>query len=247
MALRVMSFNVHHGVGVDGRLDLARTAAVIAASGAEVVGLQEVDRHLSDRSGRVDQAGWLGAHLGMHVAYGATIDRDPDDPTDRAAPRRRYGNAVLSRHPVLGRRVVPLPADAGAEPRGLLEVLVSVDGTDVRVATTHLQNRSARQRRAQAAAIVAALGTDPRPTVLVGDMNAEPDSPEVGLLTAVFDDAWAAVGAGDGWTFDAATPHARIDYVLSTPDVVARAARVVPSGASDHLPVVADLHLPGAT
>ena len=56
MRLRVATFNIHHGVGADGRLDLTRTADVISATGASVVGLQEVDRTLSARSGWVDQA-----------------------------------------------------------------------------------------------------------------------------------------------------------------------------------------------
>src|SRR5687768_38666 len=52
--LPVMTFNIHHGVGLDGRLDLARVAAVIRASGAEVIALQEVDRHYGERSAFAD-------------------------------------------------------------------------------------------------------------------------------------------------------------------------------------------------
>ena len=57
MQLRVASFNIHHGVGLDGKLDLDRIAEVVRSTGAEVVGLQEVDRHLSVRSGWIDQPG----------------------------------------------------------------------------------------------------------------------------------------------------------------------------------------------
>jgi endonuclease/exonuclease/phosphatase family metal-dependent hydrolase len=53
--------------------------------------------------------------------------------------------------------------------------------------------------------------------------------------------AWATAGSGPGLTFDAATPHARIDYILISPDVAARAAWLVPTAASDHYPVVVDL------
>ena len=151
MPLRVASFNIHHGAGIDGLLDLGRTAEVIRSTGAAVVGLQEVDRHLSVRSGWVDQAGWLAERLGMEVVDGANIDLDPEDP---AAPRRRYGNAVLSAHPIRAWRNIPLPGSDGAEPRGLLHVLVSVDGADVTVAATHLQNRSRAARFAQATRIV---------------------------------------------------------------------------------------------
>jgi endonuclease/exonuclease/phosphatase family metal-dependent hydrolase len=245
--LRVASFNIHHGVGLDRRLDLERTAALIRSTGAEVIGLQEVDRHLSGRSGRIDQPGWLAGRLGMEVAYGANIDLDPDDPDDPAAPRRHYGNAVLSAHPLRRWRNVPLPVAEGAEPRGVVEATVSIGGTDVRVAATHLQNRSPRERYAQAMTIVDVVRTGQGPAVLLGDMNASPDSPEIGVLTAALVDAWATVGVGAGLTFDADTPHDRIDYVMTTRDVAAQAAWLVPTDASDHLPVVADLRIPGGS
>ena len=104
--MRVVSYNIHHGVGTDGRLELERTAATLAATGAELVGLQEVDRHFGARSGFVDQAGWLGERLGMHVAYGPTIDLSPPA-ADR--PRRQYGNAVLAVPEILGWRNLLLP------------------------------------------------------------------------------------------------------------------------------------------
>ena len=158
MRLRVATFNIHHGVGADGRLDLARTADVISATGASVVGLQEVDRALSARSGWVDQAAWLGERLGMDVVHGATIDRDPPDPSMPDGPRRRYGNALLSAHPVRSWQAVRLPGDPRREARGLVDAVVDVGGTTVRVAVTHLQNRSRGTRREQAAHVVDLLG-----------------------------------------------------------------------------------------
>lgn len=252
MLLRVASFNVHHGVGIDGVLDLDRTAEVIRATGAQVVGLQEVDRHLSARSGWVDQAGWLASRLGMEVAYGATIDLDPDGWRGPDGPRRRYGNAVLSAHPIEASRNVPLPGSDGAEPRGLLTARLNVDGTELLLGCTHLQNRSSTARVAQAARVVEVLAVPggtaapAEPTVLVGDMNAGPDTAAVRTLTATFTDAWAVAGlvrssGHGGLTFDAASPHARIDYVLTAGQVRPHAAWVVPTEASDHRPVVADL------
>lgn len=264
MQLRVASFNIHHGVGLDGKLDLDRIAEVVRSTGAEVVGLQEVDRHLSVRSGWIDQPGWLAEHLGMHVAYGANIDLDPDHRRGPGAPRRHYGNAVLSTRPIEAWQNIRLPGRDGAEPRGLLTARISVDGadggrTEVVVACTHLQNRSPAERLVQAARVVEVLMPPGvvEPTVLLGDMNAEPDTPEVRTLTATFTDAWAVAGGGArvgpggatsrstggdaGLTFDAATPHARIDYVLTTPPLQPHAAWVIPTDASDHRPVVADL------
>ena len=158
---------------------------------------------------------------------------------------------MLSSQPIVAWRNVALPGRDGAEPRGLLTLQVAVDGTDVIVGCTHLQNRSAADRLAQAVRVVEVL-TSPTaaPTVLLGDMNAGPDALAVRTLTATFTDAWAAAGrpagerpgdGAEGLTFDAATPHARIDYVLTSGPVRPRAAWVVPTDASDHRPVVADL------
>jgi endonuclease/exonuclease/phosphatase family metal-dependent hydrolase len=250
MSLRVASFNIHHGVGLDGVLDLDRTAALIRATAAEIVGLQEVDRHLSVRSGWVDQAGGLAERLGMHVAFGANIDLDPDERRGPDSPRRHYGNAVLSAHPIDAWRNIPLPGRDGAEPRGLLTVRLAVAGADLIVGCTHLQNRSAAERVAQAARVVEVLTppTPPTPTVLLGDMNAGPAAAAVRALTATFTDAWAVAGTvrfsgSGGLTFDAATPHARIDYVLTSGPIRPQAAWVVPTDASDHRPVVADLSI----
>ena len=250
MRLRVATFNIHHGVGTDGRLDLGRTADVIAATGAAVVGLQEVDRTLSGRSGWTDQAAWLGDRLGMEVAHGATIDRGPPPGGPPGAPSRRYGNALLSAHPLRSWQALRLAGGGRREPRGVVDALVDVEGTPVRCAVTHLQNRSRREREEQAAHLVTLLapvrppaptGGDPVPTVLVGDMNAAPDSPEMRLLTTAFVDAWAAVGLGDGSTFDARRPFARIDAVLTAGPVRPLTATVVDTRASDHRPVVVDL------
>lgn len=252
MAVRVATFNIHHGVGTDGRLDLGRTADVIAGTGATVVGLQEVDRTWSSRSGWADQATWLGDRLGMDVVHGATIDRDPPDPAAPDGPRRRYGNALLSAHPVASWRAIRLPGSTRREARGLVHAVVDVHGTPVQVAVTHLQNRSRRERGEQAAHLADLLTRDGRPasTVVLGDMNAGPDAPETRALTAVLVDVWAAVGDGPGHTFPARHPVARIDHVLVSPDVTALTAEVVDTRASDHRPVVAELALPdggGAT
>jgi endonuclease/exonuclease/phosphatase family metal-dependent hydrolase len=240
--MRVVSYNIRHGVGADGRLDLQRTADTIAAAGADLVGLQEVDRHFSARSGFVDQAGWLGERLGMHVAFGANLDLEPPEP---GRPRRQYGNAALAVPEVLGWLNVPLPGPAGTEPRGLLEALVVVDGGPLRFLVTHLQNRSQPARLAQVDVVRGVVTGRPSPAVLAGDLNARPGSAEVRRLTAVAEDAWAAAGRGRGHTFPATAPAARIDYVLATPDLVATAAAVIDSRASDHRPVRADLESAG--
>lgn len=240
--LRVATFNIHHGVGLDDLLDLERIAATVEAAGAEVVGLQEVDVHFGERSNFVDQATWLADRLGMYVVFGANLDRDPPAP---GAPRRQYGTAILSEHRITEWTNTLLPRPEGGEQRGLLEVRIRVRGLPVRVFNTHLQHNSQVERLAQVAAIRDVLAGTDESVVVLGDLNATPDSPEIDNLTEDLVDAWVTAGVGDGYTYDAATPHARIDYVMSSGDVVARTAAVVTTDAADHLPVVVDLGLPG--
>ena len=240
--IRVMSYNIHHGQGVDDRVDLARIAADIRNSGADIAGLQEVDRHWGERSGFADQAAELARRLAMQVVYGANLDLDPLTP---GGPRRQYGNAILADAPIRGWRNTLLPRTGNLEQRGLLEAVVAVRRLRVRVFTTHLQHNSQQERLAQIAAVRRVIGRAQEPVVLLGDLNARPGTPEIDAITEDLVDAWAEAGAGQGHTYSTEDPHARLDYVLHSSDVVTRAAAVLSVDGSDHLPVVADLTLPG--
>jgi endonuclease/exonuclease/phosphatase family metal-dependent hydrolase len=241
--IRVMSFNIHHGVGIDGQLDLQRIADLVRDNEVDVVGLQEVDRHWSERSDFVDQASWLARELKMHVVYGANLDRDPLQP---GQPRRQYGTAILSKQPILNWDNTFLPQYEGHEQRGLLRARIVLRGVPVQVYNTHLQHNDANERIEQTAAVKELIGTPDDSVVLVGDLNATPDAPEIATLVDDLVDAWEEAGVGDGYTIPAGDPNRRIDYVLTSNDVVARSAAVVTSDASDHLPVHADVLLPGS-
>ncbi|MBN6038779.1 endonuclease/exonuclease/phosphatase family protein [Amycolatopsis sp. 195334CR] len=237
-ALRVLSFNIHSGVGADGRLDLARTAGAITDSRAEVVGLQEVDVHWSARSGYADQAGELARRTGMHLFFAPIYDKDPEP---GRVERRRYGVAVLSRFPI--RRAVnhtitrlstvdstppgPLPGFAEAE--------LEVRGRVLRFFVTHLDHRpEPAVRSTQVGEMLRVLG----PGVLAGDLNAGPGAAE---LRPLFDRLPPTGVAGA--TFPAPAPDRRLDYVLSTlPPVSTR----IPDDpvTSDHRPVLATVQLP---
>ena len=240
--LRVATFNIHHGVGLDNVLDLERIAATVESTGVEVVGLQEVDVHFGARSDFVDQANWLADRLGMYVVFGANLNLDP---LSAGAPRGQYGTAILSEHRIRESTNTLLPRPEGGEQRGLLEAHIRVRGLPVTVYNTHLQHDSQVERLAQIATIRDIIAGVDESVVVLGDLNATPGSPEIANLTEDLVDSWVTAGVGDGFTYDAATPHARIDYVMSSGDVVARTAAVVTADASDHLPVVVDLGLPG--
>ena len=236
--LRVATYNIHHAAGHDDVLDIAHTAKVLRSMRADVIGLQEVDRHWSERSEFVDQAAELADRLDMHAVYGANLDLDPLEPGQE---RRQYGTAILSRHPIKSWSNTYLPKFGDHEQRGLLVANIKVHGVTVRMANTHLQHNDNLERQEQAAKIVELLGDDPKRTLLTGDLNAVPETPEITTLTDVFTDTWAKVGEGDGFTYPVEGPASRIDYVLSSDDIAVERAEVLTTDASDHLPVVVDV------
>lgn len=238
--MRLVTFNIHHGVGLDGVLDLGRVAAVLAD--VDVACLQEVDDHFSARSRWEDQAGRLAELLGMEVAFAAALRLEPDRP---GTPARRYGNAILSRHPLDEIARVPLPAAEGDEARVLLGARVRLGGAFVRCYVTHLEQSSARTRRRQADAVADAVEARPGHAIVAGDLNAVDGAGELAAFRERFVDAWPAAGDGSGHTHRADRPGRRIDYVWHTSGLVTRRAEVLASPASDHLPLLVDIAVPG--
>ncbi|WP_445270503.1 endonuclease/exonuclease/phosphatase family protein [Streptomyces sp. DSM 41634] len=239
--VRVVSYNIHAGIGSDGVFDLDRQAAVLRALHADVIGLQEVDVRWGARSRWLDTAVELGRRLAMHVSF-APIYR---------IGSREFGVAVLSGHPVLAaenHRITrlstqtapdPAPAPLPAPAPGFGEVVLRVRGAPLRVYVTHLDHRGDPSvRTAQVAEIRQIMRRACGPKVLVGDFNAPPSAPELGPL-------WRDVRDADpgGSTHPARNPVKRIDYVTVSAGVRVHGAHVDGTLASDHRPVVADLRL----
>ncbi|TCN40248.1 endonuclease/exonuclease/phosphatase family metal-dependent hydrolase [Kribbella orskensis] len=238
--LKVLTYNIHHGAGTDGLLDLERIAQVIDDSGADVVGLQEVENHWSERGNWEDQAAWFARRLDLHYAFAANLDLPPLNPGE---PRRQYGTAVLSKTPIRDFRNTLLPLYPTGEQRGLAVATIKVRGQNIRFANTHLTSNNNAERLEQARKVVELLAGSKTPTLLVGDLNATPEKPEITTLTAVWRDTWAEVGLGPGYTIEADKPTARIDFVLHTRTLRPTAAEVITTNGSDHLPVAATFTL----
>ncbi|MES2177848.1 MAG: endonuclease/exonuclease/phosphatase family protein [Gemmatimonadota bacterium] len=238
--VRVMSYNIAAGHG-----DLDRIAATIRAEAPEIVALQEVDVHWHARSGFADQAAVLAKALGMDARFAHIYDLDPTTP---GAPRREYGVAILSKHPIVefhnhtiarlstvneGTPATPMP--------GFLEVVLDVGGTRVRVFDTHIDYRpDPAVRVKQVAEMLAIIGEPSAPTLLFGDLNAPPIAPELQPLLRRLHDSWPEAN-GPGLTYPATEPVKRIDYVLTSRHFRVQTMRVPVTEASDHRPVTATL------
>lgn len=230
--LRVLSYNLHHGEGDDGKLDLPRLAAVITASRADLVALQEVDQK-TKRTGGVDQAAELARLTGLRFAYGKAMDYQGG----------AYGQALLSRWPLEEFTVHTLPNPAKVEPRIAISATVRPPGgPPLRFIGTHLDaTRDDTARWLQARRLNELFAHDTVPTIFAGDFNARPETRVMKTLFEHFADASAATPAP---TIPAKQPTGRIDYVLLRPTRFWRvvSSTVLPEAdASDHRPLLVEL------
>jgi endonuclease/exonuclease/phosphatase family metal-dependent hydrolase len=232
--LRVLSYNIHHAEGIDGRLDLERIARVITESKADLVALQEVDRKAA-RTKSVDQPAELARLTGLHVAFGGNIELQGGD----------YGNAVLSRFPIRRHENHKLPCFENGEQRGVLDVEIEwPDSTSrLRLLATHLDHRrDDRERVASAQAINALVQQAELPVLLAGDLNDVSGSSAL----VEFGKSWARSNAQPLPTIPVNKPTRQIDFVLSRPTGRWHAVetRVLDEAvASDHRAILAILEL----
>jgi len=230
-----MTFNIKSAVrGLD------KVAAVTRSAQPDIVALQEVD-HASRRSRGLDQTAALAARTGL--GYGTHFRT-----TDLRGGG--YGIALLSRFPLESTVQRALPVPRGAEPRTVAHGLVQVAGRGVSVYATHLipQPYTSATRARQSEVISGLLADDPRPRLLMGDLNDLPDSLSVRLLRRELTDAFVASGRGPGETFPMPRPFSmavRLDYVLASQAFLPLCSEVLRVNASDHYPLLAHLRLTG--
>lgn len=225
--LRVLSYNIHHGRGTDGVVDLERIAGVIRGCAADVVMLQEVDDR-TERTGGIDQTADLGRLTGLRAEFGRQIDYQGG----------RYGQAILCRTPLEEPRVHVLPGDPDRETRIAFSVRTVVAGRSLVLVGTHLHHRDPAARLEQARALEA-LDFGAGPAILGGDLNAMPESEPLAALLA----SWRSTTAEPRPTFPAGQPTRQIDFILYRAGGVLKPAetRVLDEPvASDHRPILAE-------
>ena len=234
-AFRVLTWNIHHGEGVDGKTDLARQAAFIKSVNPDAVFLQEVDVK-TKRTGGVDQAAELGRLTGLEATFGKAMDYCGG----------QYGNAVLTREKPAAVRVVPLTG--GSEPRAALEVRIrdprglSADGT-LTLVCVHLDHQSAASRETHARMLTAAYTEQKGTVILGGDLNCGPLSAPLAAFAApwIKPDKQGTLRL----TCPCPVPTDEIDFLMvkpSAPALTIPRCEVLPeTTASDHLPVVLEV------
>jgi acetylornithine deacetylase/succinyl-diaminopimelate desuccinylase-like protein/endonuclease/exonuclease/phosphatase family metal-dependent hydrolase len=232
-ALRVMTYNIHVGVGMDKKLDLQRIADVIKRERPDLVGLQEVDRGVKRTDGK-DEIAELAAMTNMQYAFAPNLDYQGG----------KYGVAILSRFPIKNTIHRMFENKREAERRGMLLVEVEVDHLPLTFVTTHLDYQFDDGRVFETEQLLRFLTDIKGPLIVVADLNDVPTGNAYQLLRTKFDDAWLTSRAqGDGFSYPADKPAKRIDHIFYSRGVRAKKAWVVETLASDHIPVAAEVEL----
>ncbi len=243
-SLRIVTYNVHGCVGMDGTLSPERIARVIARCGADIVALQELDAGRR-RSGGIDQAHRIAQLLEMEVHFHPAIHVEEE----------RYGDAILTHLPMRMVRAGQLPTVPGGgialEPRGALWVAVCVGGTTLNVINTHLGLFGYERKRQMKALLGPDWLGDPAcrgPVVLCGDFNAFAGSTALKQLEGRLRDAQTALADHrPRGTFFSRYSAARIDHVYVDPTIeildIEVPAAALNRVASDHLPLVVEFGL----
>lgn len=205
--IKVLSFNILHGATMKKDFNLDVIAKVIIEAKADFVALQEVDFQ-TNRAQKYDLATELGWRAKMAPIFSRAMPYDGGE----------YGEGVLSKYSFLTSRNVALPFSPGNEPRSALEITTVIpSGDTISFIGTHLDHtKDETDRVAQANEIVRVFKKNRFPTILAGDLNAEPNSRPMNIIEAFFK---ASYDKGNpDFTFPSDLPIKKIDYVLYYPE-----------------------------
>lgn len=243
-SIRLMTYNVHSCVGMDGKVSAERIARVIGRYQPDIVALQEVDMGRR-RTGGVDQPHLIAKELEMLYHFHPSIQVEEE----------MYGNAILSRFPVDLIQAAPLPrfkAKFNLEPRGAIWVAIQIGNIRVQLINAHL-GFYAPECHYQANALMGsewvAHPNCCAPLVLCGDFNCLPKSPAWRTINQKLHDVQHALEEHRPLaTWSGRYPIGRIDHIFISSGIKVSAIEVprtrLDKVASDHLPLIVDLQIP---
>lgn len=231
--VRVLTFNIYHGETMKGDFNLDLIADIIKSVKPDLVALQEVDFN-TERAKNMDLPAELGLRAGLTPLFGKAMEFDGGE----------YGEGILSRYSFLRTQNHRLNAQEGKEPRVALEVNVELtSGDTIRFIGTHLDHtKEETDRINQAKQINDIFAKSEIPTILVGDLNAQPESKTM----QIFFEKWERSFSQNVPTYPSDNPIVKIDYILFRP---ANRWRVIETKvidekiASDHCPVLSVIEL----
>ncbi len=224
--LRIMTYNIRNGKGMDMKYDPKRTALAITQYHPDIVAIQEVDS-ATNRSNKAFVLGALSELTGMHYFYAPAINFDGG----------KYGTGLLSKEKPLRTRYIPLP---GKEEQ---RVLLIAEFDKFVIFGVHLSLTSA-DRLSSIRIIEQELAGITKPVFIAGDFNAKPNSDEIKLLDKTFKVLTPLTN-----THPADKPKTCIDYIAVDkktykPELFKNSLVVNEPKASDHRPVLLDVKLP---
>ncbi|HZE51561.1 MAG TPA: endonuclease/exonuclease/phosphatase family protein [Jatrophihabitantaceae bacterium] len=225
--LRLLTYNVRSL-----RDDDAAVARVIRAANPHVACIQEAPRFFRWRS----KCAGLARRSGMVLVTGG---------------RDAGANLVLSTLgvDVVSTRDVLLSRNRGYHQRGVAMAVLRLDGVEFAVVGTHLDGASQVHQIGELHRALDTFAPPGRPAIVAGDINASPTMPGWQELAARGSDAFAVAGTGDGFTSNVTALTRRIDGIFPGAGITVLSAQTIDTPdvriASDHLPVLAELELPG--
>ena len=244
LPLRVMTYNVHSCVGMDGKISTRRIAKTIAQYDPDIVALQELDVGRS-RTQEVDQAHEIARELKIEFHFHPALQIE----------KELYGDALLSRYPLRLIRSGNLPGSPNRpdlETRGALWAEIDVDGQKVQILNTHLGLRASEQHHQTEALMGSQWLSHPEcsgPVILCGDFNATPRHKTCRRITQILNDAQEKLDNHvPQRTWFGRFPVGRIDHIFVSKEIVVQSC-IIPRTtltrvASDHLPLIVDLLIP---
>jgi endonuclease/exonuclease/phosphatase family metal-dependent hydrolase len=205
--LKVMDWNIHHGVGTDGNYNISRIADWIVKTGANVVSLNEVEKYTG--WGNEDQPARFASLLKSKTGktwYYKFAQRDGNT--------NGQGNLLLSTFSIESKDAYELSYS-----RSVARIAVIVNGIRVNLYSTHLDADSSSRRATQMKELKAWADNYPEQRIIAGDFNAWPGATEISNMTSSFYDSWAMAVSLDcdvAYSGNTAgnTRNSRIDYVF---------------------------------
>ncbi|MFI5356231.1 MAG: endonuclease/exonuclease/phosphatase family protein [Opitutales bacterium] len=250
--LRILTFNIAHGRGltpIQGltlgrklRANLRRIARLIGDLAPDVVALQEIDQN-SRWAGNFDHLDYLREHTGFaHAIFGINNRRD-------GLLNLSYGNAFLSRHPIIASENIVFGARRVGE-KGFLYIELDIGGRHVPLVNLHLHYRSRVHRFRQVERLMDYVTDKHRlhcdrwhmPPIVCGDLNNQAHRPDATaeLLRYFSLHGHYSLHPEGGLTFPSPLPSRGLDFIFLPPACHDVKCQVVRSYLSDHRPVIVD-------